>query len=208
MASIEFEDTEGRIRRVSLGIPDELMKARISNLEDRPEADGYQDAINGVRRYMDGLGANTAKGRGLAIVGPVGAGKSHTAAAVLIESVTSQVLRNGYWIRARRFCNAMSPGFDQEDATTVGNRVLNARLLVLDDLGGEHSTEWTQGIIEDLVSERYDRSLPTIITSNLSPTVIESQYGDRTWDRLRDRNDIVIMAASSWRGGNHVSKLS
>ena len=43
----------------------------------------------------------------------------------------------------------------------------DAQFLVLDDLGMERDTDWTSRWIEVVLTERYHRLLPTVVTTNL-----------------------------------------
>jgi len=51
---------------------------------------------------------------------------------------------------------------------------LNVRLLVIDDLGKEHKTSWNESQFDELLRSRYDKGLPTIITTN----VVRENWGD------------------------------
>lgn len=51
-------------------------------------------------------------------------------------------------------------------------------VVVIDDWGRERTTsQYLQDYIEGLLRERYSRGLPSIVTSNLTPTMIEERYG-------------------------------
>ena len=54
---------------------------------------------------------------------------------------------------------------------------LNVRLLVLDDLGKEYGTEFTNSTFDEVLRARYDAGLPTIITTNVPLERWEGQYG-------------------------------
>lgn len=54
---------------------------------------------------------------------------------------------------------------------------LNVRVLVLDDLGKELSTEYNAAGFDELLRTRYDKGLPTIVTTNLEREQWESKYG-------------------------------
>ena len=61
--------------------------------------------------------------------------------------------------------------------------VQRVRVLALDDLGAEKSTEWAAEQLYEVLNYRYVKRLPTIITSNLAPDGL----GDgRLASRLRD----------------------
>lgn len=44
---------------------------------------------------------------------------------------------------------------------------MNVRVLVLDDLGKEYGTEYTSAGFDEILRSRYDRALPTIVTTNV-----------------------------------------
>ena len=59
-------------------------------------------------------------------------------------------------------------------------RISEAEWLVLDDLGTEKVTEWSNGILYSILNKR----TKTIITTNLSPRDIMGTYGKRVYSRI------------------------
>jgi DNA replication protein DnaC len=91
--------------------------------------------------------------------------------------------------------------------------VLNADLLVLDDLGAERTSEWVQETLGLVVNTRYNARRPTIFTSNLvdspdntDPQGFIFQLGARTRSRLVEMCDWVeIHGADVREVGPHAS---
>lgn len=54
----------------------------------------------------------------------------------------------------------------------------NVRILVLDDLGKEYGSKYDDFSFDEVVRTRYDRGLPTIITTNVSQEDWDKQYGE------------------------------
>lgn len=54
---------------------------------------------------------------------------------------------------------------------------LNVRVLVLDDLGKELNTDYNTAGFDELLRARYDKGLPTIVTTNLSREAWGDKYG-------------------------------
>ena len=44
--------------------------------------------------------------------------------------------------------------------------VLEAEVLLLDDLGAGRTTAWAQDVMHDVLAHRYNRKLPTLMTTN------------------------------------------
>lgn len=55
---------------------------------------------------------------------------------------------------------------------------LNVRVLVLDDLGKEPKSEYNAAGFDELLRSRYDKGLPTIVTTNLDRSKWAAKYGD------------------------------
>jgi DNA replication protein DnaC len=55
---------------------------------------------------------------------------------------------------------------------------LNVRLLIIDDLGKERGTSYEDSSFDELLRSRYDKGLPTIVTTNVNRENWKDQYGD------------------------------
>ena len=57
-------------------------------------------------------------------------------------------------------------------------------LLVIDDLGKEKRSEWTDQIMYEVINARNGSNLPIVITTNLSPQEIIERYDKAVTSRL------------------------
>jgi hypothetical protein len=116
----------------------------------------------------------------LAILGPSRVGKSWEAAAIarvlLLEHRVPATFEEVPEVLKRLRPNA-------DGASDIGHYQL-APVLILDDLGAEKRTEWTDEQLYLIADFRAKRNLPTIVTSNLSPKGMEDTYGPRVCGRL------------------------
>ena len=75
--------------------------------------------------------------------------------------------------------------------------------LLLDDLGIEPSVVKNYGTertyIVDILNHRYDKCLPTVISTNLDEVGIASIYGDRTEDRIKEICNKINYEGDSYR---------
>jgi DNA replication protein DnaC len=55
---------------------------------------------------------------------------------------------------------------------------LNVRILVLDDLGKEYGSKYDDTSFDEVLRARYDKALPTIITTNVNREKWAGQYGE------------------------------
>lgn len=54
---------------------------------------------------------------------------------------------------------------------------MNVRVLILDDLGKEYGSKYDDTSFDEVLRSRYDKALPTIITTNVSLQNWETKYG-------------------------------
>lgn len=54
---------------------------------------------------------------------------------------------------------------------------MNVRILILDDLGKEYGSKYDDSSFDEILRARYDKGLPTIITTNVQSDNWESKYG-------------------------------
>lgn len=93
---------------------------------------------------------------------------------------------------------ATLPGFPDRFAA-----VKRAPFLILDDAGCEAATVKHYGTevspVAEILCARYDRMLPTIITSNLDDDGILHRYGLRVADRMTELFDRIAFDTASYR---------
>lgn len=85
-----------------------------------------------------------------------------------------------------------------EGGETVDDYI-GPRLLVLDDLGIEKPSEWTEETLFAIVDGRWRDCKPTIVTTNLLPSELKTHLGTRVYDRLRDQAIAVTLPGASRR---------
>lgn len=152
---------------------------------------------------MDWITKYERKCNGLVLTGSKGNGKTHLLVAIgkaLIQrhtvqplfTTTSEFLRD----TKARFALDANKTDDAEDAF---EKVAGATVLLLDDLGAERQTEWSVGLLCDLIDTRYAEGRTTIVTTNFDAAEIKRTYGDRFADRLFDMSDLILISGPSRR---------
>jgi DNA replication protein DnaC len=110
----------------------------------------------------------------LVLAGLPGVGKS-VAAAYAIRRY------RGRWAKASYIAKVQ--GFSQEHENARA-RLKETRLLVIDDLGAENNTDHSRSAIEELIADRYDEGVRTVITTNLDAKQFKAAYTARIRDRI------------------------
>lgn len=149
-------------------------------------------------------GALGHTGVGLLLDGPPGLGKTTLACSILQDFIWGLNSENAeevlkikeftlnmtpvYYLTYPELISLIKQGFNEYNDD---DRILleglygrskddtrNVRLLVLDDLGKEYGTEFTNATFDELLRSRYDRGLPTIATTNVNLSKWGVKYGD------------------------------
>lgn len=144
---------------------------------------------------------------GMTLMGPVGIGKSY-----LSFCIANRLLRRNIPVIAISSINIINKiyesygRFGEEGEVAVINKLRNADLLVLDDLGAEHTSKngKEKQIIYSIIDSRIRAKKPMIITTNLDKKQLrEKLIGtdgiDRTYDRLLAACPIIEIEGKSRR---------
>lgn len=179
------------------GIPARYRNRVLANF--KPLNRSCEDALAQVRGYVDRLEQHYDEGRGLALIGPIGVGKTHLVCGALTAIIAAG--RGGRFISTTDLFATIKAGFGTK-GDSQGDDLLDelarAQWLVLDDLGAERGSEWEQSTLHALLGRRYDDTLPTIVTSNTFD--LRRFVGDRVADRLRECTTFVELSGDSYRG--------
>ena len=161
-----------------------------------------------VRSACETFARDFAKGQWGApwLIGRVGTGKTHLAAAV----VNHVVHERGMWARlttAREIVRDLRSTWGKASAHTeeqVVNDFAGYQLLVLDEVGAAFDSDAERTQLFEIIDRRYVMQLPTMLLSNLNVPAIKAALGDRSYDRLREGADIYTCTWTSHRTGGRL----
>lgn len=123
----------------------------------------------------------------LLLEGTYGCGKTHLAAAVGNER-----LQKGdvvLFITVPDLLDHLRSTFGPTSETGYDetfDRIRNAPILILDDLGAENASAWAQEKLFQLLNHRYSRHLSTVITTNVDLDTLDPRVRSRLLD-----NDLI-----------------
>ena len=135
-------------------------------------------------RTYNAAKAFAAKPEGwLILAGPSGCGKTHLAAAIANER-----LSHGYpvfFITTPDLLDHLRSAFSPSSEIPYDelfDRVSNAPLLVLDDLGIQAGTPWAKEKLDQLLNHRFNRELPTVVVTIVPIEQLEERIRTRLTD--------------------------
>ena len=170
--------------------------------------DDIRENAEMIYRYAQRLDKYIAEGKGLILSGSYGTMKTTLAVCVLRKFIEQggsglfipmcSIMDNLYSMRARSL----------EEWGRFETRLRETKLLVIDDLGGEDvSAPWVLPKVNSIITERYNRKKPVIITTNMTKDELLDTYSGRLIDRLKSTNFYIVFNAKSKRRGLDLSEL-
>lgn len=194
--------------KLQAGIPQRFCNVTLDSLTPLT---GQREAFKEAKNFIDNQ-------QGLIFSGGVGSGKtliSYAIANTLIErSEISEkmALKSGQggsyfcrysnlrFITTIELMNKIKAAFNGfENPQDVMDEFKMAKVLILDDIGAEKSTEFVGEKLFEIIDYRYKADLPLIITTNAIPSELKERIGDRSYDRLREMCLFVSVTEKSQR---------
>lgn len=171
-----------------------------TEIQRRGLPEGYAGPYRQVKAYADAMPQNIEQGKGLVLKGGYGTLKTTFAVAVLRQHLDAggiglfvpmaALIDNLFSMRER----------NKEEWVRYEAAIRGTTLLVLDDLGAENTDQrWVLCKVDSIITERYNRMLPTIVTTNLSAQDLLGTYSGRIYDRLRSTSEIITFEGKSQR---------
>lgn len=119
----------------------------------------------------------------LLFYGRTGLGKTH-----LSLSIANEVIKKGYNVIYGSVNNFFAKieyeKFSKGNDTYTLDLLCDADLLILDDLGMEFATSFTNSALYTIINTRICKNLPTVISTNLSPDELRDKYHESIVSRI------------------------
>ena len=120
----------------------------------------------------------------LLLIGPTGTGKTFLARCMGAEALKKN--KSVLYVNVNEYLNSLKPDYEGEPLKYYA---VVCDLFILDDLGTERITDYTNTEINYIIDKRLNDKKSTIITTNLMPDQIESAYLSSTYSRLVNAYD-------------------
>jgi DNA replication protein DnaC len=130
--------------------------------------------------------ANNPDHRWLVIWGDRGNGKSHLCAAVANHLITAGIaalfITMPDLLASLRQAMELQANTELESYTGRISTFKTAPVLILDDLGAEGTSDWTDSVLYEILDYRYRNRLPTMIVTNCALDAFDPRIASRMQD--------------------------
>lgn len=184
------------------GIMKRFQGVSFESIEERGVPEQVIRQYDAVLDYASNLKRNIENGTGLVLAGGYGLMKTTLAVAVLRRLLETDLRGSGYIIPVVSLIDNLYTmrAMDKEEAALYESKIRKADILILDDLGGENVGQgWVMSKVDSIITERYNRLKPVIVTTNLDQKSMAETYGGRMIDRLRSASRFITFAGRSLR---------
>lgn len=146
--------------------------------------------------YLSDLQVNVNVGVGLTLYGSVGTGKT-----LALSIVANALVRSGIdvvMLPENGIFSAVKSTFNEGSQLTEHDVIAqfrDVRVLMIDDFGVRAPSDWTMEIYHSIIDARWDKGLPTFISSNNDLNDLKEIY-PRQMDRLSSNLEIKMFGRS------------
>jgi len=181
------------------GIEKRYRNCTFETIEAQGIPDQVEDGHRRVKYYATYISDHVEAGMGLALLGPVGTMKTSLAVAVMQSGLKAGISCMKITMPSLLDVIFTLKDTNREEWVAFETRLRSVGILVLDDLGAERTEGWVLNKVDAIISERYNRMKPVIITSNLLSTELEKTYNARIFDRIQQTSEVIRFAGGSLR---------
>lgn len=194
------EEMEDMFRAAGLTGP--LREQTFEHFDPGVYPPAHREYMERLASYCRGFAERVGTGadeESLLLMGDVGLGKTFLCSA--IANVLVAAKRQVVYFTLSEFMDLVRLyKFDDDGEYRDGiQRLLDADLIVLDDLGAEKVTEFAVQELFNIINHRMNRQKPMIVSTNLTPGEIQDLYGQRIASRMLNGFEVLVLKGDDVR---------
>jgi len=192
----DYELSEKRIK-VSTLFANAAIPLRFKNKDfEKYTADNKSAklALTICKKYADDFNGRYKAGGGLVMCGKPGTGKTHLAAAIT-NIVISKCEKSVLFVSVMQAIRRVKDTYRRDSEKTESEAIAAFNLpdlLIIDEVGVQFGSDTEKMILFEIINNRYQDMLPTILISNLSLEELNDYVGARVVDRMREGGGAII----------------
>lgn len=166
------------------------------------------DAFNNLKAIKEDIANHVSQGHNLLIYSKItGNGKTEWAKRLLLSYFDSiwhstDLVPRGLFIYVPRFFNQLKESINgkQEYIEQIKSNVLNADLVVWDEIGVKNLSNYEHDYLVSYINERVANGKANIFTSNLDDKELFEVLGDRLYSRVVNSSKLIEFKGIDKRG--------
>lgn len=134
---------------------------------------------------------------GAIFLGNVGTGKTHLAVSIGIEFIKKG--KSCLYTKLFNMILHIKESWGNKNGVSereIINHYSSKDLLIIDEVGVQYETETERLYVTNIIDNRYNNLLPTILVGNITPKELGVLLGDRTMRRIREKCKVLVF---SWK---------
>jgi len=166
---------------------------------EHPQADAQRIALEFAKDFAHNFEVTLQYGRSALFVGSTGTGKT-----MLAVAIANHIRSRGRTVRystVQDLAQSVKNSWAVQGAKSANlSDYTDCDLLILDEIGVQHGSEFERNLIFGILNDRYNNQRPYILISNLTQDLAAEYLGERVIGRMReDGGTVITFAWASYR---------
>jgi len=193
------------------GVPERFSQNVLDDFKTDEHA-GKVKVLNTIKDYILNIDQNREVGRSIIIYGPPGTGKTLIICCMIKEIIKKSYVAyefnekySDFEFKEHDYCSLYLTEYhlirrikdtwknSGPDEQMIINQCCEPDVLIIDEVGISFGSETEKILLYQVINGRYERSLPTILASNLNFEDLTRHCGERIIDRMRENQGIKLL---------------